>query len=417
MIKPTFRAKSDQELTGRYIVTFHRGATGDGLDLVHNQTGLRNLAVASDFDGKAVSAEQLVSDDGVVFDALDVCVVNCPISAAERLRKIAPRSAILEVEPEHSVYALDGHVAAATDAKPEYDEQGDKSAASYFIDSGNESWGYQATLRAKSGLTGKGIDVAILDTGIDQQHPDLVLSRIVELQSFVDGDVQDENGHGTHCAGTIFGPPLPDNAPSYGVAHGANLRVGRILDNEGQGTDRSVLAGINWAVAHRTHVVSLSVGADVRAPSVAFEQVGQRALRAGTLLIAAAGNNSSRDDGDFGFVGRPANNHSIMAVGAVDRHLHVADFSARSSRVTGGEIDIVAPGVEVFSAWTLPDKYRAISGTSMASPFVAGVAALYAEAHGVRGAELWSRLIEDARNLPTAKVDVGAGLVQAPSGP
>ena len=102
-----------------------------------------------------------------------------------------------------------------------------------------------------------------------------------------------------------------------------------------------------------------------------------------------------------------------MAVAAVDSGLRIAPFSARSLPGVGGQVDLAGPGVGVYSSWPMPTRYRSISGTSMATPHAAGVAALWAEATGRRGLELWATLDQDSRRLELASVDVGAGLVQA----
>jgi subtilisin family serine protease len=160
----------------------------------------------------------------------------------------------------------------------------------------------------------------------------------------------------------------------------------------------------------------MSLGANINQISQAFEQAGQRALAAGCLIIAAAGNNASRASGNFGFVGQPANSRSIMSVGAIDNQLRVADFSARSSTVTGtaGKVDIAAPGVAVFSSWPRNRLHNTISGTSMATPHVAGIAALWCQATRRTGHALWTTLIQNARGLNADVRDIGAGLVQAP---
>jgi hypothetical protein len=123
----------------------------------------------------------------------------------------------------------------------------------------------------------------------------------------------------------------------------------------------------------------------------------------------------------FGFVGMPANSPSIMAVAALDEQLSIANFSARSlDGVQGGNIDLSGPGVRVFSSWNKPrpeqnnGKHRSISGTSMATPHVAGIAALWCQARGVKGRDLWALLTQQSQRLDLPSVDVGSGLVQAP---
>jgi subtilisin family serine protease len=103
-----------------------------------------------------------------------------------------------------------------------------------------------------------------------------------------------------------------------------------------------------------------------------------------------------------------------MAVGALDNKLQMGFFSNGSVNLDGGQVDIAAPGVDVYSAWPMPKRYNTISGTSMATPHVSGIAALYAEATGARGMELWAWLMRDALRLGLPGTDVGIGLSQAP---
>jgi subtilisin family serine protease len=201
----------------------------------------------------------------------------------------------------------------------------------------------------------------------------------------------------------------------YGIAHKALIHIGKVLSDRGSGGDAGILAGIDWAMHNKCAVISMSLGANVPTTSVAYETAGQRALNAGTLIVAAAGNNANRAAGNFGFVGRPANSRSFMAVAAVDSNLKVANFSARDTvHAAGTAVDIAGPGVAVYSSWLMPTRYNTISGTSMATPHAAGIAALWAEATGARGAALWQTLIVNARNLSATVADVGRGLVQAP---
>jgi subtilisin family serine protease len=145
-----------------------------------------------------------------------------------------------------------------------------------------------------------------------------------------------------------------------------------------------------------------------------YTAAGSRALEQGSLIVAAAGNNADRRKGEFGFVGSPANSPFIMAVAALDQALDPAFFSARSLPLRGGQVDCAGPGVHVYSSWPMPKRYNTISGTSMATPHAAGVAALWAQSTGRRGLELWATLVQEAERLPLLSVDVAAGLVLAP---
>jgi subtilisin family serine protease len=208
--------------------------------------------------------------------------------------------------------------------------------------------------------------------------------------------------------------------PRYGVAYGAAIFVGKVLGNQGGGGDGAVLEGINWAVENRCDIISMSLGSatEIDQPySEIFEEVARRALVAGTVIIAAAGNESNRPD-HIAPVSHPANCPSILAVAAVDENLDVAAFSSGGLAPDGGQVDIAAPGVNIRSAWPRPELYKTISGTSMATPFVSGIAALYAETQPrARGRDMVKLLLENVRELGFPPRDVGAGLAQAPAGP
>ena len=271
--------------------------------------------------------------------------------------------------------------------------------------------------------------MAVLDTGFTFNHPDFA-GRNITAESFVPGvaTADDGHGHGTHCIGTACGPKAPaSGVRRYGCAYEADIFVGKVLSDQGSGADTGILAGINWAVAHRTEVISMSLGADVPQVSQAYQQVGRRALNRGCLIVAAAGNNAHRDQPSlppqqrFGFVGIPANSPSIIAVAALDNQLSIAFFSARSlTGARGGSVDIAGPGVGVFSSWNQPrpeqsnQMYRSISGTSMATPHVSGIAALWCQARARKARDLWATLTQRAQRLQLASIDVGSGLVQAP---
>lgn len=274
------------------------------------------------------------------------------------------------------------------------------------------TWGLQAIGVTNNNSAGAGVRIAVLDTGFAEGHPDYVDREIV-TESFIDGeDGVDVHGHGTHCIGTAAGSSAPSSGPRYGVATGATIYSGKVLGNDGSGSDASVLAGIEWALENECQVINMSLGADVREVHPPYVAAGRRALELGSLIVAAAGNNASRSEGNPGFVGAPANSPFIMAVGAVDSGLAVADFSARSLPGEGGEIDLCGPGVEILSSWPLPEATQTISGTSMAAPHVSGVAALLIQETGLTGQDLWDELIQRATPIDADPADVGAGLVQ-----
>ena len=425
---------SDQtgEFTGRYLVVFNDEMQGDAKAInqtLRSSAGLTNLASTLDFEEGAVDPDQTESADGTVFAALGIAVVSAEPSQAGALTALEEDPRILAVEPERIQYAIqdvmvsvdyirgyrDGVLNLYEQLPVSADQETEADIAALFADNATSAWGLQATRASTSTKTGAGIRLAVLDTGFALNHADFA-GRPVLSRSFVTGQaVQDGHGHGTHCVGTSCGPKTPPGGSRrYGVATNDTILVGKVLSNQGSGSDSSILAGINWAVINQARVISMSLGANVRQVSVAYETAGQRALQAGSLIIAAAGNNANRSAGNVGFVGMPANSPSIMAVAAVDANLRIANFSARSNPVGGGKVDIAGPGVAVYSSWLMPTRYNTISGTSMATPHVAGVAAMISQATGARGHALWTRLIQTARPLNVPSVDVGAGLVQAP---
>jgi subtilisin family serine protease len=249
--------------------------------------------------------------------------------------------------------------------------------------------------------SGAGIRVAVLDTGFDLGHPDFV-GRPIVSQTFVGQPVQDLHGHGTHCIGTSCGPKSPaGTTPRYGIAYKAPIFVGKVLSNSGSGATGSVLAGMNWAIANQCAVISMSLGSQSPVQT-AYTNAGAAALSRGCLIIAAAGNAGAA-------TGAPGNSPTIMSVASLDPN------DAPSSFSNFGKIEIAAPGRDIFSSVPRPARYGTMSGTSMATPHVAGCAALWAETSpALRGTNLWKKLQATARALPFPTSRVGKGLVQAP---
>jgi subtilisin len=191
------------------------------------------------------------------------------------------------------------------------------------------------------------------------------------------------------------------------------------LDDHGEGTDGGILAGIEWALKKKCRVISMSLGApcEVGEPwSKTYENVAKRAMKLGCLIVAAAGNESSRP-AYTAPVGHPANCPSVMAVGAVDSDLKIARFSCGGINKNGGQVDLVAPGISVYSMINKQHEHDRWDGTSMATPFVSGIAGLYFEQDpDVTPMDVWTLLAQNARRLNLSSVDAGSGLVQAPLG-
>ncbi|GAB1510448.1 S8 family peptidase [Actinophytocola sp. KF-1] len=272
-----------------------------------------------------------------------------------------------------------------------------------------------------AGYTGAGVPVAVLDTGIDDTHPDL-RGRITATKNFTsDRSVRDTDGHGTHVASTIAGTGAASGGKYKGVAPGATLLVGKVCGGYGC-PESAILAGMEWAAANGAKVVNLSLGGPDTAGDDPLElAVARLSAEHGTLFVVAAGN-----DGGYGAetVSSPASADAALAVGAVDDQDALAGFSGRGPRVRDAALkpEITAPGVEITAARSRfssrggrHDRYVALSGTSMATPHVAGSAALLAHRHpDWTGAQLKAALIASAEPSADAGVyEQGAGRVDA----
>ena len=440
--------------TGRHIVVFRKNATEEGIKALES-AGLK-VVISNASDPNLLREDAIGDADVIVFATLGVALVGGDVEQILQLTNVASDSSspLLTVKPEKVRYVLrySGAVLGTQfttlnhGLSPDY-LRGYRSAVVHLedelytndkpipskrptataMDESQTTWGLQVTNVRASKYSGRGIKVAILDTGFDFDmdiggrvvyHPEFE-GRTIVTQSFVPGaaTAKDGHGHGTHCIGTTCGPRQPSIPPRYGIAYESEIYAGKVLSDVGSGVDGWIIAGIEWAINNGCQVISLSLGSAKEpgdAFNTAYEQVARRALDSGTLIIAAAGNDSGRP-GTILPVSGPADCPSIMAVAALDSQPQVAYFSNGGINPNGGEVDVAAPGVSIYSSYLMPTRHSRKSGTSMAAPHVAGIAALYAEANpGVRGRALWNLIRQGSHQLPFSAPDVGAGLVQAP---
>ena len=245
---------------------------------------------------------------------------------------------------------------------------------------------------------GKGVKVAVVDTGVDYNHPDLAPNYKGGYNAVTPGaSPLDDQGHGTHVSGTIAA--VKDNNGVVGVAPAVDLYGVKVLDKNGSGQYSWIVAGIEWAIQNGMHVINMSLGGG--SGTEAMKQVMTKAHEAGVTVVCAAGN-------DSGPVNYPAKYPQAIAVSASDSSDKIASFSSR-----GAEIAIIAPGVSVYST-KKGGGYTSMSGTSMACPHAAGLAALAVGA-GAQGPDAVRAALKAAAvPLPNLKpTDQGAGLVNA----
>ncbi|MBE1488284.1 S8 family serine peptidase [Plantactinospora soyae] len=271
----------------------------------------------------------------------------------------------------------------------------------------------------QAGYDGTGVRVAVLDTGIDATHPDLA-GKVIATRNFTEGEEDDRDlvGHGTHVASTIVGSGAASQGRYRGVAPGARVLDGKVCVDGGC-ADSWILAGMEWAAAEQhASIVNMSLGGpDTPGTDPVEEAVQRLSDQYGTLFVVASGN-----DGGEAAVGSPASADAALAVAAVDADDRLADFSNRGPRGDDGALkpDISAPGVDITAANSKDGRlgepgeaYTTVSGTSMATPHVAGAAALLAQRHpDWSGASLKSTLMGSTK--PTSPIDLlgqGAGRV------
>lgn len=310
-----------------------------------------------------------------------------------------------------------------------------------------DAWGIAAVGADQSTYTGDGVTVAVLDTGIDIHHP-AFLGMDLDVVDFTNTGKQDGNGHGTHCAGTIFGRDVDGHR--IGIARGVKKAlIGKVLDDTGGGSSEMIFQALQWALKERANIISMSLGFDFPgtvkrkidagwpadlATSQALEAYrgnlrmfdalmamfkAQSAFNGSPVVIAAAGNESRREVNTQYKIAAsvPAAADGVISVAAaqqLDSEFGIANFSNSFAHVT-------APGVEILSAWP-GGLLQSLDGTSMACPHAAGVAALWweqavKESAPIISAAVSAHLTSTARKLFSKQFDssdYGFGLITSP---
>lgn len=255
-----------------------------------------------------------------------------------------------------------------------------------------------ADIAISENITGRGVRIAIIDTGIDYNHPDLKHSYRGGYD-FVNGDDDpyDDNGHGTFVAGIIAGT-INGGKASLGAAPDVEIYAVKVMGANGRGSIGNIVKGIQWAIDHDIQIICMSLSTSTDSP--ALREKLDEAYERGILLVAAAGNTGGR-------VTYPARYGGVIAVGSVDEGNQTAKSSA-----TGPEVELVAPGVKVYS--TIPGgNHTTWSGTSYAAGYVTGALALLLSAHPhINSEKARSLLQEGAVDLgePGRDIQYGFGL-------
>ncbi|HWI63914.1 MAG TPA: S8 family serine peptidase, partial [Symbiobacteriaceae bacterium] len=255
------------------------------------------------------------------------------------------------------------------------------------------------------GYTGAGVNVAVLDTGVDYTHPALA-GHVVKGPDLInnDNDPMDGHGHGTHVAGII----ASQDQRRRGVAPGATIIAVKVLSDEGYGSDEQIIAGIDWAVMHGADVINLSLGGPGGGGADALAQAVDNAVKSGVVVVVAAGNSGP----DFSTVGSPGDARLALTVGASDNDRQLQSWSSRGPTLDGRQKpDVVAPGSGIVSL-APGGEWQPMDGTSMATPHVSGLAALLLQATGAEPLLIKDALKRTAQDLGNGPNQSGAGFVR-----
>jgi len=271
----------------------------------------------------------------------------------------------------------------------------------------------------QEGLDGEGVRIAIVDTGLDVEHPDFQ-GRIGSTADFTGEGIADRHGHGTHCASIAAGSGEASSGRYRGAAPGASLFAAKVLRADGQGMMSDVMAGVEWAVGQGVQIVSLSLGGPGPCDGTdALCETCEAAVEAGVTLCVAAGNEGP---GPY-TIGSPGCAPNVITIGACNDQDRIASFSSRGPTSDGrAKPDLVFPGVDIIAARAagtsmgkiVDEHYTSASGTSMATPAAAGTCALILQAKpGLKPQDIKARLMGTAVDLGTNAYAQGSGRADA----
>lgn len=373
-------------LVGQSVVASNTGSSGLGRYIVIFNSGVNEAAkdaLAKQFSGVVEEPIALIGNANVV------------LLPPQAIQALLHSGKVLRAEEDAVAYAI------AKPTPPPVQQPAETLPWGIVKINANNVWGTN---------NGSGIRVAIIDTGIDQDHPDLVANikggqNFVTVRGRIDPNKwDDDNGHGTHVAGIVAA--IDNSIGVIGVAPGASLYGVKVLDKAGSGYVSSIINGINWSISNGIQVINMSLGTSSDVQSL--HDACDIAYQAGIVIVAAAGNSGdSNPDNDVNY---PARYSSVIAVAATDSNNIRAPWSS-----DGPEVAVAAPGVSIYSTYK-GGGYSTLSGTSMASPHVAGAVALVLASNpsltpdGVR-----TKLQNTAYDLGTPGQDpyYGFGLIDA----
>lgn len=391
---------SIEPAAGRERVTFESRRTRDQWTVIPSD--VRAAVRTGQLDKRLFDLELLFRDgyDDAARGDIPLIVTGAPVAAAQTVRRL--KSATALVVPKQDAAGF------LSQAQQQRSKVWLDRKLRLSLDQSVPQIGAPAAWKA--GYTGKAVTVAVLDSGIDTTHPDLT-GQVIEAKNFTPSPAADVAGHGTHVASTIAG--------KRGVAPDAKLLDGKVCDDHGDCSESAVLAGIEWAVGQHAPVVNLSLGSPGGDEIDPLEEAIDRFTKTtGTLFVVAAGNRGGPES-----VESPGTAAAALTVGAVDRNEALADFSGQGPGLDGAvKPDITAPGVGIVAARAanavlgepVGEHYSRMSGTSMATPHVAGAAALLVQRHtDWKAPELKSALMSAAKPNPAlTPYEQGAGRVE-----